>query len=190
MEGGFALGATEPEAGRNRGVAEGTTLAMHASIMIRDFDRFLNVPDHPGGLTGTIDFPPIGVSISAYTGVFNLFKPDAAEHLKLFVYELGFGHGGKSYYLAGRKNVHQSSNTFQETTTLYTYLHEGRDASGTVVGAGILTLSLENLIRMLGTIRVLNASSKFDELAALERFGKFFLGELWDSYGIHLTRPT
>jgi predicted acylesterase/phospholipase RssA len=190
MEGGFALGATDPEDGRKRGMAQGTTLAMHASIMIHDFDRFLNVPDHPGGLTGTIDFSPIGVGMPAGTGVFNLFKPDAAEHLKLFVYELQFEHGGKSYYLAGRKNVHEGGNPLKETTTLYTYLHDGRDASGPIIGAGILTLHLQNLVRMLGTIRVLKARSKSDELAALERFGKFFLGDLWASYGIHLRRPT
>src|SRR5262249_55897406 len=153
---------------------------------IDDLDRFLNEPEHTGGLTGTIDFPPLGNGMRATTGVFNLLKPDAAEHRKLFVYELGFEHGGKSYYLAGRKYVTPGGNALRETTTLYTRLHEGRDASGPVIGAGVLTLSLLNLIRMLGTVRVLNARSTGDELAALDRFGHFFLGELWDSYGIHL----
>jgi len=185
MAGGFALGATDPEEGRRRGEAAGTALTMHASIRIQDLDRFLNVSEHPGGLTGTIDFSPLSVGIPASTGVFNLLKPDG-EGLKLFVYELGFTHDGKAYYLSGRKFVRQGGNALRETTTLYTTLHEGRDNTGPIVGAGVLTLHLNDLIRMLGTVRVRNAHSKSDEVAALARFGTFFLGDLWDTYGIHL----
>ncbi|MGD0420656.1 MAG: patatin-like phospholipase family protein [Xanthobacteraceae bacterium] len=190
MQGGFALGATEPEEGREQGMADATTLTMHASIQIHDLDRFLNVPDHPGGLGGTIDFPPLGVGMAATTGVFNLLKPSSDQHVKLFVYELGFERDGKSYYLAGRKYVHAGGNALRETTTLYTRLHEGRDATGPVIGAGVLTLNVKDLILMLSTMRVHNARSKSDAFAALERFGKFFLGEMWDSYGIHLNRHT
>jgi predicted acylesterase/phospholipase RssA len=188
MHGGFALGATDPATGHSRGLNEGTTLVMHASVRIDDLDRFLNVADHPGGLTGTIDFPPLGIGIPATTGVFNLLKPDAALHAKLFIYELGFEHGGKSYYLAGRKYVHQGGDAFKETTTLYTQLHEGRDIKGPIIGAGIITLNVADLISLLRTVRVHNAHSTADSLAALERFGKFFLGEMWDSYGLHLGR--
>jgi hypothetical protein len=185
MAGGFALGATQPEDGCERGVAAGTALQMHASIAIHDLDRFLSVPEHAGTLTGTIDFAPIGTGMAATSGVFNLLKPGDTEDLKLFVYELGFEHAGKPYYLAGRKFVHLGGDALRETTTLYTRLHEGRDANGPIVGAGVLTLRVEDIVRLLGTIRVHNARSASDEIAALERFDKFFLGELWDSYGIH-----
>ncbi len=189
MQGGFALGATDPEAGAEQGNAAGTSLVMHATVQIDDLDRFLNVPEHPGGLSGTIDFAPIGNGIPASKGVFNLLEPEAGvPHVKLFVYELAFAHGGHSYYLSGRKYVREHGNPFKETTTLYTTLHDGSDNSGPIVGAGVLTLNLADLIRMLGTVRVHNASSKADALAALERFGEFFLGEMWDSYGIHLKR--
>jgi len=197
MKGGFALGATDPEQGRQQGDAQGTTLAMHATVRVSDLDRFLNVRDHPGGLTGTIDFPPIGVGMKATTGVFNLLEPDPAaaanlpiaDVVKFFVYELGFEHGGKSYYLAGKKYVRRGGDPFSETTTLYTTLHEGRDASGPIVGAGVLRLGVPELIALLKTVRVHNAQNKLDALAALERFSKFFLGELWERYGIHLKRP-
>jgi hypothetical protein len=189
MRGGFALGASDPEDGLRRGNANDTALIMHASVQIRDLDRFLNVPEHPGGLSGAIDFSPIGLGMSATTGIFNLLKPDADQHDKLFVYELGFEHAEKAYYLAGRKYVHKGGNALRETTTLYAHLYEGRDTSGRVIGAGVLTLHLGELIRMLGTIRVHNARSRSDAVAAIVRFGKFFLGEMWDSYGIHLNRP-
>jgi cholesterol oxidase len=190
MTGGFALGATEPEDGQKRGAAAGTMMKMNASIAIHDLDRFLNVPEHAGALTGTVDFSPIGNGMAATTGVFNLLKPGNTPDLKLFIYELGFEHAGKDYYLAGRKLVHEGGNALRETTTLYTRLYEGRAANSPVVGAGVLTLEVEDIIRLLGTIRVHNARSVRDEVAGLERFGKFFLGELWVSYGIHLHKLT
>ncbi len=100
MQGGFALGATDPEDGRKLGIAAGTPLTMHASIRIQDLDRFLNVPDHPGGLTGTVDFQPLGVNMTANSGLFNLLKPDSPG-LKLFIYELGFRARGKTLLSRG-----------------------------------------------------------------------------------------
>ena len=44
MQSGFALGATDPEAGAEQGNAAGTSLVMHATVQIDDLDRFLNVP--------------------------------------------------------------------------------------------------------------------------------------------------
>jgi hypothetical protein len=39
---------------------------------------------------------------------------------------------------------------------------------------------------LLKTLRVVNASSSSEEFAALARFGSFFFGQLWDSYGKYL----
>ena len=185
MRGGFALGATDPEDGGKRGLGAGTPLTMNASIRIQDLDRFLNIPDHPGSLTGTIDFAPLGVGITANSGLFNLLKPGGQE-LKLFVYELGFEHDGREFYLAGRKYVRDGGNALKETTTLYATLHQGRDAGGPIIGAGVISLNVGDLIHLLETVRIHNSRSTSDALAGLERFGKFFLGELWDSYGFHI----
>ena len=188
MKGGFALGETDPEAGRQKGEQAGTRLTLHADIRIHDLDRFLNTPDHPGSISGKIDFnaPPFSDGMPAKSGVFNLFRPSGQEHLKLFVYELAFEHEGKPYYLAGRKEVRDGGDAATETTTLFTRLHEGRDVTGPVIGAGVLKLGIDDLIRMLGTVRVANARSGHDEMAGLARFGRFFFGQLWDSYVRHI----
>jgi hypothetical protein len=190
MSGGFALGETDPETGRRKGAAAGTSLSLHATVMIRDLDRFLTEPDHPGGLAGSIDFAPLGGTSTGSTGVFKLFNPSGQPGLKLMVYELGFRHDGRDYYLAGRKEVRDASviDMWKQTTTLYTTLHEGTDTSGPVVGAGVLTLGVEDLIRMLATVHATGTASLAEQGAAIARFGRFFLGELWDSYGIHLGR--
>ncbi len=190
MAGGFALGETDPEAGRRQGAQAGTELAMHATVSIRDLDKFLDEPKHAGSLAGTIDFPPFGTAIAASTGTFNLFSPGEQPRLKLMVYELGFAHDGKSYYLAGRKEVRNDPkfDLWKDTTTLFTRLHAGLDAQGPVVGAGTLSLGVAALIRMLGTVQISNATTLAQQAEALTRFGRFFLGDLWDIYGSHLGR--
>jgi hypothetical protein len=188
MAGGFLLGETDPQTGADRGHAAGDALAMHAVITIDDLDRFIKVPEHPGGLAGTIDYLPLGAAGMASTGgVFNLFSPSGDPTMTYMVYEMGFRLDAKDYYLAGKKEVRQAAitNMWKATTTLYTQLHLGADSSGPVIGAGILTLGLLDLIKMVSTMHATNAQSLEQGAAAVARFGRFFLGELWDTYVKH-----
>lgn len=184
MEGSFALGETDPRAGRERGKATGNTLAIHCTVTIDDIRRFVSEPDHAGKLSGHVDFTPFGEQIPASAGVFNLFRPSESPGLKLMVYELAFEHEGRPFYLAGRKEVQddRSVDLWSDTTTLYTRLHQGTDTSGEVVGAGILSLGPTDLVRLVSTLRATGAASKAEEAETLTLFGRFFLGELWGSY--------
>lgn len=184
MEGWFALGAATPEDGAAQGKSAGTKLAMHARVTIDDVDRFLTVPEHPGGLIGTIDFTPFGMGLSAPTGVFQLFSPGPNQSSRRMVYELGFQANGKPYYLAGEKRVHNDRgiDLWKDTTTLYTLLYEGSDKSGKVAGGGILTLGVRELLALLSTFKPINGGN----FATVTAFGRFFAGELWDVYAPHL----
>lgn len=184
MSGGFALGERDPATGAKKGKAAGNELALHASIAIRDLRGFVADPGHLGSLTGHIDFPPFGKNIPGKRGVFNLFSPTDQPKLKRMVYELGFEHDGKDYYLAGRKEVRDDPglDMWADTTMLFTELHEGTDKSGPVVGAGILTLGIEELAGLVSTMRATNAKSIAEKAEALALFGHFFLGALWDGY--------
>ena len=184
MDGYFALGETEPEAGASKGKAEKTELAMHASINIRDLARFIADPEHAGEIIGSIDFPPFGNDIPATHGVFNLFSPSDEPDTKYMVYELGFEHGGEPYYLAGKKVVRDDPgfDMLSDTTTLFTVLHRGRDKRGDITGAGILTLGVTQLAKLVSTMTATNASTTAESVKTIARFGGFFLGELWDSY--------
>jgi cholesterol oxidase len=186
MEGWFALGATTPEAGASQGAQAHTRLAMHARVTIDDIDRFIAVPEHPGGLIGTIDFQPFGMGIDAPSGIFQLFSPGPGESSRRMVYELAFKANGKSYYLAGEKRVHNDAgfDLWKDTTTLYTQLHEGSDKSGAVVGAGILSLGVRQLLALLSTFKPINGGN----LATVTAFGHLFVGELWDVYVPHLPK--
>lgn len=184
MAGGFALGETDPQTGAATGHAAGNIFTMHATIDIQDLNRFFSDSDHPGSITGRIDFAPLGLDIPSTSGVFNLFSPTNDPAMKYMVYELGFESNGRKYYLAGKKEVQQGPVTdlWKATTTLYSQLHEGSDKTGPVVGAGVLTLGVGDLVAMIPTMHSTNASSPEEAARAVARFGQFFLGELWETY--------
>ncbi len=192
MSGPFALGETDPRAGAEAGKRAGTNLAMHAAVEIDSIRAFVDDPEHPGSLAGRIDFTPWGEAIPAASGVFNLFAPTAQPDLKHMVYELQFQHAGQAYYLAGRKEVKSDSHgldLWSDTTTLLTTLHEGDDASGPVVGAGVLSLGPDDLARLIKTVRVTGDPSALDRARTIATFGSFFMGELWDTYATPILQP-
>ncbi|MES2940665.1 MAG: patatin-like phospholipase family protein [Pseudomonadota bacterium] len=178
MRGGFRLGATDPRAGAAEGAA--TPLSMHATIHIEDIAAFVADPRHLGGLTGHVDFAPWGRAIPAQSGVFGLFSPSGDPALTYMVYELGLRHAGEDYYLAGKKHVRLGApwRVWGETTTLYTTLHKGSDASGEIVGAGVLRLGVPDLLRLLRTVHSVNAPAVGAGAGAIGRFFRYFASEL------------
>lgn len=184
MAGYFSLGATDPKSGAAAGEASKTQLAMHASIDIEDIAAFIADPQHRSGLSGHIDFPPLGMNIPASHGVFALFAPGDESGLRWMVYELGFQHAGKDYYLAGKKEVRVASllSMWPATTTLYTRLYEGRDASGPVVGAGVLSLGVSALMSLASTFHASNAPTMGKSMGAMGKFIGFFSRSLFSTY--------
>ncbi len=185
MAGGFALGQTDPEIGAKAGRDAGNTFTMHATIDIEDLAQFMSDAGHAGSITGQIDFAPLGFNLPSTSGVFNLFSPTEDPTMKYMVYELGFNaSNGQSYYMAGKKEVQQAPMTdmWKATTTLYTQLYQGKDKSGPIVGAGILTLGVTDLMAMIPTMHATNAASPEEAAETTARFGRFFLGEMWDTY--------
>jgi cholesterol oxidase len=92
---------------------------------------------------------------------------------------------GRHYYFTGFKVIHDDSglDTWADTTTLYVTVHEGTDAQAPVLAKGILVIRPDDFLRQLTTMQVTNAASLRDRLAASARFGGFFAGTLFDTYG-------
>jgi cholesterol oxidase len=176
MSGPVALGATDPEDGSKD--ANAATLAIHCEISIDDIDRFVADREHTGSITGSVDYEPFGGTLPVTKGIFNLFSPGGPNE-RLMQYRLAFERDGQPYFLDGAKHVHDDPgfDVWKDTTTLHTVLHEGSDASGPVVGAGILSLGVEALTRMMTTMRPHGGG-----VEPLVKFGKVFLGSLWESY--------
>jgi predicted acylesterase/phospholipase RssA len=185
MSGGFALGETDPETGAKVGHSAGNVFTMHGTIQIDDLALFMSDPTHAGSITGSIDFEPLGLNLPSTSGVFNLFSPTSHPTMKYMVYELGFNaSNGQPYYMAGEKKVQQAPITdmWKATTTLYTQLHQGTDKSGPVIGAGVLTLGVTDLLAMIPTMHATNTTSPGQAAETVAKFGKFFLGEIWETY--------
>jgi hypothetical protein len=184
MAGAFALGESDPRAGAKAGKAAGHELAMHATVTVRDLERFVADPQHGGTIAGSLDFTPFGKGIPCGEGIFRLFSPAEDPRTKLMVYELPFEHQGERYYLAGRKEVRDDPgfDAWSDMTTLFTRLHKGADAGAPVVGAGVLTLSAAEFARVLRSLRVLDAADALDGARQLAAFGRFFAGKVWESY--------
>ncbi len=185
MSGSFFYGATDPQAPPPAGAAA-RPIVLHATIQIDDAESFLTDPEHPGRLVGSVESPEWG-NAPIVAGEFNLFVPDPGTTWRLMVYTARFNVNGQMRYFAGRKIAGRSSvlGVWHETTTLYTTLHDGSDDSAPIIGAGVLSLGVSDLVAMLETMHATWASHP---IAVLERFGKVFLGGLWESYFHHITR--
>ena len=181
MTGRLTFGVTDPQAGYNNPAAIPFTL--NASIDIRDIDSFVADPTHTGELTGHLYAPRAGFVLPGTAGVFRLFSPSADPKVTYMVYEIGYRHDGKSYYLAGAKHVRVGWpwRAWRETTTLYVTLHEG-DYSGPTVAAGILRLNLFDLFALLGTFHATGCERLSERWRAMLRFAGFFTRELWRTY--------
>ncbi|RAY16665.1 FAD-dependent oxidoreductase [Actinomadura craniellae] len=183
MTGHYTEGLGDPRAGA---VAERRLpLEFRLTITADDIDLFLAEPGHTARAEGWVESPGCGGRRGVEHGVFNLFAPAGAPDRRLMKYRLHFTDGsGRRLTLCGEKNVLHGPPTriWPDTSTLYFRLLEGHlteGDEGAVVGAGMLRIELGDFARQLTTFRTSGPGGA----RALARFGRFFLGELWEIYG-------
>jgi cholesterol oxidase len=176
------------QAAAERGKADGSSLSFTLTIISDDLDRMLADPKAQARMIGTVHAPALSPNpIIVTEGVFNLFvdDPDRVEarqmryRMKLSTEE------GRHYYFVGFKSIHddQGLDVWPDTTTLYVTVHEGDGDAGKVAARGILTIRPEDFVTQLAAMKVLNATSVAQRLAATARFGQFFAGALFDVFG-------
>lgn len=185
MEGWFALGETDPKQGADAGKEQGSSMSLHASIYIRDLKGFMENRDHSGTINGHLVFEEFDTYLPAKTGVFNLFIEDDKDmEVKWMIYEMSFNYDAQEYYLVGKKEVKNDPgfDLWKDTTTLNVRLFEGSDNTGDIIGTGILTLKVKELVKLIKSMHAIDASGTAEKINILANFGTFFLGELWDIY--------
>src|SRR5205807_2451648 len=77
---------------------------------------------------------------------------------------------------------------WSDTTTLYITVREAGSGSH-VLGRGVLTISPTDFLKQMTTFEVTNARSLLERLQATVRFGRFFAGTLYDTYGGTIAKP-
>ncbi|MFB9331163.1 alpha/beta fold hydrolase [Paenibacillus aurantiacus] len=170
--------------GRNTHTQLNFTITVHIS----DLDEMIEKPDTRASITGTIEAPALSTkSLSINNGDFYLFRinPDVPE-AKEMRYRLQFSSiEGRSFLMEGFKNIRHDSilDLWSDTTTLYVSLSEIMDSNAVLLGRGILINEKEDFVKQLSTIRILNESDPIEQMKAIARFGTFFAGTLYETYG-------
>jgi cholesterol oxidase len=181
-------GTCSPAAADGRsGPGRPEQLAFRLTITADDVEHFLDDPEHAARAEGWIDAAILGGRRQVQRGWFNLFAPDGAPDRRLMRYRLQFADAaGQPRTLSGQKDIWPGPPTriWPDTSTLHFRLMDGHVADGEddqarTLAVGTLHLSPADFARQLCTMRVEGPHGA----AALERFGQFFCGQLWDVYG-------
>jgi cholesterol oxidase len=169
------------------GLKAGTLAEFTLTIRAPDLDAFLVDRAHAGIASGTLRLdgftPPEGARVTA--GVFNLFVDTESFYERKMLYLLPFmGKDGKPYVLDGFKEVkdHGHFDVWGATSTLYTVVREGHTKTGPVVATGVLTIHIRDFAHQLTTFKIPGGRNLLEESNALARFGKVFMGTLWDVF--------
>ncbi len=160
------------------------TLSIHSDHL----DAMLSQPDHRATISGTATSAELAAApMTVNTGEFNLFvrDPSTPETYKMRYRFIMTDTAGRHYFLEGFKTVRNEPiyDVWHDTSTLYFTLYDGADATATALGRGILHIEPLDFLTQMRTLRVTNVDSKVGELEAIARFGKYFAGVLWHSYG-------
>ena len=188
MKGHVTAGASDPEVGRR--AAARSPCMFELTIDVQDIDAFVEHPDHATGATGFVDVPGLGGQRPVVRGVFQLFVDDPKPQDKRMLYRLFFeDRAGAPFTLSGEKRVHDDPgfDLWEDTTTLFVRIFHGHvdgagEAAARVWGAGVLRIHTADLMRQLSTMRTHGPDLTARSRAAM-RFGRLFLGKLWDAYG-------
>ena len=164
------------------------------TIGAADLDKALSDPGHPFTIVGTAEAAALSQRpLTVTEGAFSLLeKNDGAVGGRNMIYRMEMrSDEGRTFYFEGIKIIHHGSAgaLWPETTTLYVTVYDGASSASPVLGKGILRISAEDFMRQLTTIQVTGAQDNRQRLDALTRFGKFFAGALWDTYGGVIAPP-
>ena len=183
------------EAAAKAGRAEDSPFSFTLTIVSEDLESLIDDPAHEARMVGTVDAPALSPNpITATEGIFNLFVTDPAHvATKLMRYRAKLStEEGRTYLLTGFKTIHDDRglDLWPDTTTLFLTIYEGADETGAIAARGILRIHPQDFARQLTTMRVTNASSRTERLEATAKFGKYFAGVLYHTYGSAFAGPT
>ncbi|MDI2141594.1 MULTISPECIES: alpha/beta fold hydrolase [unclassified Pseudomonas] len=177
------------EAAAKRGEADNSPIDFTLTITANDLNRMIKEPEHAATIVGTVIAPALSPQpLTASNGVFNLFEQFEQQvdtrHMK---YDMKLtAEDGNDYFFSAFKTVPEDNgvlNIWHDTSTLYVTLYRGPDKSGEVIGSGVMHIKPTDFAKQMTTMKVLNARNERERIEGLARFGKFFAGILWESYG-------
>ena len=171
------------------GKAEDSTLEFTLTIISDDLNATIENPQHNANIVGTINIPTLSDKpLLVNEGTFNLFVvyPETPDTRRMNYKMQLTDYNGKQYWFSGYKVVKDSPDLLEiwpATSTLYVTIFDGQDDSGPIVGKGIMHIQPSDFAKQMTTVKVLNASGLEEKIKAEARFGKYFAGVLYETYG-------
>jgi cholesterol oxidase len=172
MRGKLVFGLTDP-------TADPPADAWMFGVVLRlrvegEAERFLADPSHEAQVTGYVESGRLGGERPILRGTFNLFTYGDDFYQRRMLYRIHFRDGtGRPLLLVGEKLVPRlpAVSPWRDTTTLFTHLSRYTDDGRVIAAAGVLRVSLLNVLGQLVTMRASRPSIVVRLLA-------YFLGTL------------
>ena len=176
-----------------RGKKDGTKLEFVMTVHSDNLDEMLNNSAHQARLDGTITCPALSPQpLKVSGGEFHLFIKDPSQvNTRLMIYKMvAKAVDGKSYRIDGFKTIHDDKHfeIWPDTSTLFTTVVDLNGSTEKVIGKGILHILPADFAVQMTTMKVTNAANPAEALTGLVKFGLFFAGALYDTYGGVLVR--
>ncbi|HYW45939.1 MAG TPA: alpha/beta fold hydrolase [Bryobacteraceae bacterium] len=189
MKGFWKQGVADFDIGETDGKAAGNNFQFTLTIRGDDVNLMLAEPGHEARMAGTVTAPGLSAKpLTVTDGIFNLFvvNPDEVETRNMRYRMTLVSEEGKHWYFDGFKVIHQGPVTdiWHDTSTLYITL-SADGSSGPVIGKGVLHIEPADFAKQMTTMKLTNAPqpTTVGVPAPLVKFGEFFAGTLFQTYG-------
>lgn len=164
------------------------------TIVAADLHQLIENRQHEADVVGTVSISALSDNpMTIERGRWNLFVDDTVQvDTKLMVYELPIvATDGSRYHFSGRKTIHDDRgfDLWHDTTTLIASIHEG-NCKGKAVLSAELHIRPTDFIHQLRTMTITGAPNFELRAKALVRFGEFFGGALFATFGGPFAPPS
>ena len=169
------------------GQADASPLKFTVTVTSDDLEDMLKNQSHAARIVGTLNAPSLSPDALTVTdGDFHLFIDDpdkVGQRLMTYAMKLTAS-DRRQFYFEGFKETHSdvSLNVWSDTSTLYITLYSGPDASGAIIGRGILHIAPSDFAKQLTTMKITNATES-QRLEGMAKFGAFFGKSIFETYG-------
>jgi len=171
------------------GRAEGSGFHFTLTVISDDLDELLESHAHKARMIGIVQASSLSAEpLTVTEGQFNLFVIDPHEvNTRRMEYRMRLtAEDGKVFFFHGYKVVRSDKmglDSWNDTTTLYITVYSGADVNAPVLGKGRLHIEPLDFAKQMTTMQVINAPNLRRRIEGTARFGQYFGGSLWNTYG-------
>ena len=171
----------------------GTPLEFTVAVGSDNLDEMLSNAAHQGRIDGEIRCPALWPGpLKVSNGTFNLLTTDPAHvnarHMRYVM--SGTTTEGRAFRVDGFKTIRDDSHLeiWPDTSTLFTTVIETTGGAERVVAKGVTHILPADFLKQMTTLEVTGTKNPAERIKAVARFGLFFAGELFETYGGVLVR--